>query len=326
MGAPRSRTPNESGAWDVAGAFYPDLDRVEWIPSDDADVFRLSFTSGRQPRILKMTTHGIRAVWREIGAFPAMRRLGIPEVLEFEHTSGDLPDLGIEFHVTRELANPEQASRAMADLWINEQARALDLAHWLGDCTRRIESLDWRQVLRANTPESSVEIGEQWRKPQYAELLARSDCPAWARTFIERVSRKLSRPEAFDSFGGWAGEMLRAPDGTFVLIDWPGLGAAPGGSQAASALEILLRFQAPDPAPLVERFLAGWVPAGLDDNRLEDLRLWWAHGILWWAGLSLSLGADRDVDLTEVYAAAWHSLETDDPVSWLSGDATAVDP
>src|SRR5215475_7498059 len=60
MGAPRSRTPNEGGARDIAGALYPDLGSVEWIPSDDADVFRLSFTSGREPRILKMATHGIR--------------------------------------------------------------------------------------------------------------------------------------------------------------------------------------------------------------------------------------------------------------------------
>jgi hypothetical protein len=92
----------------------------------------------------------------------------------------------------------------------------------------------------------------------------------------------------------------------------------PRGSLAALALEILLRFGAADPAPLVERFLAGWAPAGLDAGRLEDLRLSWAHGILWWAGLDLSLGADSDVDLTGVYAAAWHALQNDDPVSWLS--------
>ena len=326
MGAPRSRTPDEPGARDIAGALYPDVDSVDWIPSDDADVFRLSFTSGLPPRILKMATHGIRAVWREIGAFPAMRRLGIPEVLQFEHTSEDLRDLGIEFHVTRELANPQQASRAMAELWINDQARALDVAHWLGDCTGRIESLHWRRVPRANSPEQSVEIGADWRRPQYRQLLARPDCPAWARTFIEQVSGTLSRPEAFDSFGGWGGELLQARDGRFVLIDWPGLGAAPRGSLAAVSLEILLRFGAADPAPLVERFLAGWVPAGLDQSRLEDLRLWWTHAILWWAGLDLSLGADPGVDLTGVYAAAWHSLENDDPVSWLSREAAAAAP
>lgn len=71
MGAPRSRTPNEPGAREIAGALYPDLDGVAWIPSDDADVFRLSFSSDREPRILKMAAPGIRAVWREIGAFPA---------------------------------------------------------------------------------------------------------------------------------------------------------------------------------------------------------------------------------------------------------------
>src|SRR5215472_8900212 len=159
MGAPRSRTPNEPGARDIAEALYPDLGSVDWIPSDDADVFRLSFSSGREPRILKMATHGIRAVWREIGAFPAMRRLGIPEVLEFEHTSDDLPDQGIDFHVTVELVHPQQASRAMADLWTSDRARALDVAHWLGDCTGRIESLDWPRVPRANSPEQSVAIG-----------------------------------------------------------------------------------------------------------------------------------------------------------------------
>jgi hypothetical protein len=318
MGTPRSRTPNEPGAREIAGALYPDLRSVEWIPSDDADVFRLSFTSDREPRILKMATHGIRSVWRELGAFPAMRRLGIPEVLQFEHTSEDLPDLGIDFHVTRELAHPQQANRAMAELWANDRASALDVAYWLGDCTGRIESLDWRQVPRANSPQRSVEIGEDWRRPQYGQLLARSDCPAWARTFIGQVCETLSRPETFGSFGGWGGELLQARDGGFVLIDWPSLGAAPRGSQAALALEILLRFGAEDPAPLVERFLAGWVPAGLDESRFEDLRLWWTHGILWWAGLNLSLGDGSDVDLTDVYSAACHSLENDDPVAWLS--------
>ena len=324
MGAPRSRTPNEPGAREIAGALYPDVESVEWIPSDDADVFRLSFTSDRKPRILKMAAQGIQAVWREIGAFPAMRRLGITEVLQFEHTSDDLPDLGIDFHVTPELANPQQANRALAEMWSSDRGRALQVAHWLGDCTGRIECLDWRRVPRANTPQQSVEIGSDWLRPQYEQLLARSDCPAWARTFIDQVSGRLSRPEAFDSFGGWGGELLRAHDGRFVLIDWPGLGAAPRGSLAALALEVLLRFGAADPAPLVERFLAGWVPGGLGKSGLDDLRLWRTHGILWWAGLDLCLGADADVDLAGVYAAAWHCLQNDDPVSWLTAAPDGV--
>jgi hypothetical protein len=42
--------------------------------------------------------------------------------------------------------------------------------------------------------------------------------------------------------------------------------------------------------------------------------------------LELSLGADPDVNLTGVYAAAWHCLENDDPVSWLSREAAAAAP
>lgn len=326
MGASRSRTPNEAGAWRIARALYADVQAAEWIPSDDADVFRLSFSSNREPRILKMAAHGIRAVWREIGAFPALRRQGVPEVLDFEHTSNDLPDLGIEFHVTRELANPQQANQAMADLWVNDRPRALDVAHWLGDCTRRIEALDWRRVPRANSPQQSVATGEDWVKPQYAQLLARSDCPTWARALIDHLTETLSRPETFDSFGGWGGELLQARDGPFVLIDWPNLGAAARGSLAALALEVLLRFGASDPTPLVERFFDGWVPAGMDRTRFEDLRLWWTHGVLWWAGLTLSLDADSDIDLTGVYETARHSLNNDDPVSWLSKTTAATPP
>jgi hypothetical protein len=51
MGAPRSRTPDEPGARHIAAALYPDVDSVEWIPSDDAGVYRLSFTSDREPLV-----------------------------------------------------------------------------------------------------------------------------------------------------------------------------------------------------------------------------------------------------------------------------------
>jgi hypothetical protein len=302
-------------ALQIAGSLFEGLESVEWIPSDDADVFRLNFSSGRRPRILKLERAGRRAVWRELAAFPAMRRLGVPEVLEFEHTSEDLPDLGIEFHVTPELGNPERAGRAMADMWADEQIRALDVAEWLGDCTRRIESLDWRQVPRAHTPEMSLAVAAEWWHPQYAVLVARPDCPDWGRAVLDSLGEESRR--APTAFGGWGGEMLRAPDGRFVLIDWPGLGAASDGSLAAAALEVLLRFRAADPAPLVQRFLAGWRPGGLDERALEDLRLWWMHNILWWAAWNLRDERDSDRGLTDVYASIRHCLHTDDPASWL---------
>src|SRR2546430_10490530 len=72
-------------------------------------------------------------------------------------------------------SNPQQASRAMAELWINDRARALDVACWLGGWTGRIESLDWRQVPRANSPERSVEIGAQWRRDRESTRLNSSN-------------------------------------------------------------------------------------------------------------------------------------------------------
>jgi hypothetical protein len=315
MPARRSRTPDERAARRIAESLYDDLDTMEWVPSDDADVFRLTFTSGREPRILKLAIPGVGAVWREIGAFPAMRRLGVPEVLELEHTSEALPGADVAFHVTLELANPKRASRAMGDLWATEPGRALDLAEWLGDCARRIEALDWRRVPRANSPEKAVAMADEWWQPQYARLRGRSDCPIWARTVLGRLSEVSSqRPEAF---GGWGGELLQAPSGRFVLIDWPGLGAAHRGSLAAATLETLRRFRAADPTPLTRRFLAGWRPGGLDHGAVEDLRLWWVHDILWWAGWSLGHEGDAGPDLSEVYANVWQCLHSDDPVSWL---------
>jgi hypothetical protein len=38
------------------------------------------------------------------------------------------------------------------------------------------------------------------------------------------------------------------------------------------------------------------------------------------------MGADSHASLTDVYAAARHCLENDDPASWLSTDAAAAAP
>ena len=118
-----------------------------------------------------MASRAIRAVWREIGAFPDMRRLGVPEVLQFENRSDELPDLDIDFDVTCELANPQQASRAMAELWINERSRALDVVNWLDDCAQnRVHRL------APGAPgEQPRPVRADRRRPQYEQLLARSE-------------------------------------------------------------------------------------------------------------------------------------------------------
>ncbi|MET9019616.1 hypothetical protein ABZV93_06525 [Actinopolymorpha sp. NPDC004070] len=310
----RQRTPNKAGAREVACALYSDVAGIEWIPSDDADVFRLTFASERAPRVLKLARPGIRAVWRELGAFPGLRSMGVPEVLEFEYTSEDLPGLGLDFHVTREVDGPQLANQAMAQMWANDRSRAVEMAHWFGDCTRRVERLNWRTVPRANSPEQTIEEATRWSEPHYHNLAARPDCPQWVREFVDQVGEQIRRPPT--SFGGWGGELLGAPNGTFLLIDWPSLGAAPSCSQAATALEVLLRFGAADPTSLVDAFIDGWAPGGLDERRLQDLRLSWVHSILGWAGMSLTFD-DPGADLTPAYVAALHDLREDDPRSWM---------
>ena len=76
-----------------------------------------------------MAPHGIQAVWREVGAFPAMRRPGIPEVLRFEYTD-DRPDLSVEF---TSCVNWQLRSRQAARWRACGSTSALvlsDVAHW----------------------------------------------------------------------------------------------------------------------------------------------------------------------------------------------------
>ena len=89
----RSRQPQLALAEQIARRLYGDVAAVEWVPSDEADVFRLSFSPGLVPRYLKLPIPGTRVVAREVVMLPALRARGFP-VLEFEHSTGDLPGAG----------------------------------------------------------------------------------------------------------------------------------------------------------------------------------------------------------------------------------------
>jgi len=113
-GGRRARQPQTARAERIARSLYRCVAAVEWVPSDEADVFRLTFSSELEPRYLKLPIQGIGAVWREVMLLPALRARGFP-VLEFEHRTGDLPDAGIEFHITREVQHVAGAGLVAAD-------------------------------------------------------------------------------------------------------------------------------------------------------------------------------------------------------------------
>ena len=98
----RPRRPQLAVAERIARRLYDGVAAVEWVPSDEADVFRLTFSSGLEPRYLKLPLPGTRVVWREVVMLPALRARGFP-VHEFEHCRGDRADPGAAFHVTREM-------------------------------------------------------------------------------------------------------------------------------------------------------------------------------------------------------------------------------
>src|SRR5712691_1411733 len=95
------RRPQVALAERIAQSLYRCVAAVEWVPSDEADVFRLTFSSGLPPRYLKLPVEGVGAVWREVALLPTLHALGFP-VLDLEHRTADLPNAGVQFHVTRE--------------------------------------------------------------------------------------------------------------------------------------------------------------------------------------------------------------------------------
>src|SRR6516225_3960354 len=136
----RSRRPQLAVAERIARRLYDGVAAVEWVPSDEADVFRLTFSSGLEPRYLKLPLPGTRVVAREVVMLPALRARGFP-VLEFGHSTDDLPDAGTAFHVTREVGHVTGPELVAAG-----RSAGHRLAARLGELVRRLERLDAGEI------------------------------------------------------------------------------------------------------------------------------------------------------------------------------------
>jgi hypothetical protein len=273
-GSRRSRRPQLALAERIARRLYDRLGAVEWVPSDETDVFRLTFTCGLEPRYLKLPLPGTRVVAREVVMLPALRARGFP-VLEFEHSSDGVADAGTAFHVTQEVEHVTGP-----ELVASDPAVGLRLATRLGELVRRLEGLDAAEI--PGSVRWNRDPGEWWR-PQYRALLDDGRWPASARRWAELILARLDTPPS--GFGGWYSEMLIRPDGSFVMIDWTTAGASWIGEQAVTCMEGLAEWTEAHKRDLVRRFLRGYAPAGLAQAELDELRLWSIHGPLGWTML-----------------------------------------
>lgn len=120
----------------VAARLYGAAPDASWIPSDEADVFRLNWRDRRQARILKIQRPEMGwVVWREQALIPALRARGFSEVPVVEHTQDDLKGIDVIFMIM--LAAPSvdlaaayrQSPRQLADAF----ARLGDFLRWLGE-------------------------------------------------------------------------------------------------------------------------------------------------------------------------------------------------
>jgi hypothetical protein len=297
-----SRPPQLALAERIARRLYDGVAAVEWVPSDEADVFRLTFSSGLGPRYLKLPLPGTEVVAREVVMLPALRARGFP-VLEFEHSTDDLPGAGTAFHVTREVAHvpaPELVAR--------DPPAGHRLATRLGQVVRRLEGLDPGQIpgsVRWNRDP------EAWWRSQYRALLADGRWPPAACRWAERILARLDTPPT--GFGGWYSEMLIQRDGSFVMIDWTTAGASWACEQAATCMSGLSECSQEHKRDLVRCFLRGYAPAGLERAELEELRLWSIHGPLGWTNLS----RPSDEAVRRATDDMRRCQSSDDPADWF---------
>jgi hypothetical protein len=300
----RSRRPQLALAEQIARRLYESVEAVEWVPSDESDVFRLTFSSALEPRYLKLPLPGTSVadvVRREVLMLPALSARGFP-VLEFEHSTDDMADAGTAFHVSREVQHVTGA-----ELVTSDPSAGHRLAAELGELVRRLEALDASEI--PGSARWNRDPGQWWR-PQYRALLADGRWPRDACRWAERILARLDTPPS--GFGGWYCEMLIRRDGSFVMIDWNTAGASWASEQAATCMEGLAGWSDEHKRDLVRHFLHGYAPAGLGRAELDELRLWSIHGPLGWTMLS----RPRIMAIRHATNAMRQRESSDDPAEW----------
>jgi hypothetical protein len=146
---PDSRPPSdlEHVIQRISRTFYSRHAQTDWIPSDEADVFRLRFDDLDPPRILKIERSDRWVVRREQLAFPRLRAYAFREFPEVEFTQADWREQGPPF-----MLMPETRWRPLHELWDEDQSVAVAVVRRMGRFLSRLSSVDWRDIPGAVSP------------------------------------------------------------------------------------------------------------------------------------------------------------------------------
>jgi hypothetical protein len=236
----------------ISRTFYARDAHIDWIPSDEADVFRLRFDDLDPPRILKIERSDRWVVRREQVAFPRLRTLGFGEFPEVEHTQADWREEGPSFMVM-----PETRSRPLHRLWDEDRSVAVGVVRRMGSFLARLSSVDWREIPGVVSPALRCQSYVHWYTEWLRPLRDRPSMRGPAERAMAKALDMLA--EEPGGFGGWQGaQILTDGHTTFTAIDWPNIGAHWPLEDVAGAIVSLTNFGPDAPEVLRPALLDSW--------------------------------------------------------------------
>jgi hypothetical protein len=273
---------------------------VEWIDSDQADVFRLVLADGRADRIVKVQ----RECWeyvvrREQTALPVLRGMGLTELPLIEFTQDDLPGCELPF-----MTMPATPSRPLDEIYASSPVRARAVVERIGGFMSRLRRVPWERVPGVQSPATKVieHGGSLWRAlaPLAGHPLCRGQVAAVATELL-----RLARQEPRD-FGGIQGlQVLTDGEEAFTWIDWSELGPVWAMYDLAWALRDLDRFGPDAPSTLEAVLLGAYCEAGrLTTAERLELSRWLALLPLHLAARAIGDGDEGTARLELARAAA----------------------
>lgn len=246
---------------------------AEWIPSDEADVYRLSFDKGISAKIVKIERSDRWVVRREQVVFPALRAQRLTEFPEVEFTQNDLDVDGMPFMVM-----PETVWRPWNEIWEESDVLAVWIVERMGDFLRRLRSIDWREIPGAVSPALKSQSVGNWFKDWLAPLHTHASMRGSLEAAMAEILAMLAQEP--EGFGGWqGGQVLTDGSRTFTAIDWGNIGAHWPLEDLAGAIAGLNNFSSEAPARLVPVLVSAYTGGlGLTSEEATELRLW---QVLW---------------------------------------------